>query len=232
MKSTIRKSTYKAIYRLLDRVSPVPFDCGELCGCACCLPEGDDLGIYLLPGEEKIFTGCEEWLTWNYDDAEDYEFPDSWHGKVPFICCNTPPVCDRSMRPIQCRTYPVAPHLMTGDDSSEEKLILILSDIDAPYICPLIEKNSVYVSECDDKVDNNGDDNGDDHGDDHDDLELLNIKTVSENGKHSSDLKLDERFLKATHTIWKHLIKDPLIRDLVILDSDEREFFVPVYPKF
>ena len=220
MKSTIRKSTYKAIYRLLDRVSPVPFDCGELCGCACCLPEGDDLGIYLLPGEEKIFTGCEKWLTWNYDDAEDYEFPDSWHGKVPFICCNTPPVCDRSMRPIQCRTYPVAPHLLSGDDVSEEKLILILSDIDAPYICPLIEENSVSVSGCDD------------NGDDNDDLELQNIKTVSETGRLSGDLKLDERFLKATYTVWKHLIKDPLIRDLVKLDSDEREFFVPVYPKF
>lgn len=200
MKSTIRKTTYKAIYRLLDRVSPVPFDCGELCGCACCLPEGDDLGIYLLPGEEKIFTGCEKWLTWNYDDAEDYEFPDSWHGKIPFICCNTPPVCDRSMRPIQCRTYPVAPHLLSGDDVSEEKLILILSDIDAPYICPLIEANSVSVYGSDD-------DGGD-------------------------DLMLDERFLKATYTVWKHLIKDPLIRDLVKLDSDEREFFVPVYPKF
>lgn len=200
MKSTIRKTTYKAIYRLLDRVSPVPFDCGELCGCACCLPEGDDLGIYLLPGEEKIFTGCEKWLTWNYDDAEDYEFPDSWHGKIPFICCNTPPVCDRSMRPIQCRTYPVAPHLLSGDDISEEKLILILSDIDAPYICPLIEANSVSVYGSDD-------DGGD-------------------------DLMLDERFLKATYTVWKHLIKDPLIRDLVKLDSDEREFFVPVYPKF
>jgi len=200
MKSTIRKTTYKAIYRLLDRVSPVPFDCGELCGCACCLPEGDDLGIYLLPGEEKIFTGCEKWLTWNYDDAEDYEFPDSWHGKIPFICCNTPPVCDRSMRPIQCRTYPVAPHLLSGDDVSEEKLILILSDIDAPYICPLIEANSVSVYGSDD-------DGGD-------------------------DLMLDERSLKATYTVWKHLIKDPLIRDLVKLDSDEREFFVPVYPKF
>ena len=36
MKSTIRKNTYKAIYRLLDRVSPVDYDCGTLCGAACC----------------------------------------------------------------------------------------------------------------------------------------------------------------------------------------------------
>ena len=37
MKSTITKTTYQAIYRLLDRVSPVDFDCGILCGAACCL---------------------------------------------------------------------------------------------------------------------------------------------------------------------------------------------------
>ena len=119
MKSTIRKSTFMAMYRLLDRVSPVDFDCGKLCGCACCVPERseytDDLGIYLLPGEEKIFTGNEDWITWNYDYAEDYEFPDSWSGKVWFLSCNTPPVCDRKKRPLQCRTYPVAPHILQFD---------------------------------------------------------------------------------------------------------------------
>ena len=68
MKSTITKTTYQAIYRLLDRVSPVDFDCGILCGAACCLcdyiPEdipytadGDEnadsyMGLMLLPGEE------------------------------------------------------------------------------------------------------------------------------------------------------------------------------------
>lgn len=220
MKSTIRKSTYRAIYRLLDRVSPVPFDCGELCGCACCMPADKadestarsvyssdqidqiDMGIYLLPGEEKIFTGNEEWLTWNYDNAEDYEFPDSWHGKVPFICCTTPPVCDRSMRPIQCRTYPVAPHILDSGHNKED-LILILSDIDAPYLCPLIEANSIVL----DSIEN-------------------------ETGISISDLELDERFLRATYTVWKRLIKDPLIRDLVRLDSEEREYFIPVYPFF
>ena len=64
MKSTIRKNTYKAIYRLLNRVSPLPTDCGELCAAACCCCGGDgtdadsldfDMGIYLLPGEEKLF---------------------------------------------------------------------------------------------------------------------------------------------------------------------------------
>ena len=55
MKSTIKKSTYKAIYRLLDHVSPLHSDCGELCDAACCTPveelsteneEDFQLGIY------------------------------------------------------------------------------------------------------------------------------------------------------------------------------------------
>ena len=62
MKSSIRKRTYQAIYRLLDRVSPLDCDCGTLCGAVCCTCASNEtednpaLGIYLLPGEEKVFT--------------------------------------------------------------------------------------------------------------------------------------------------------------------------------
>ncbi len=195
MKSTIKKSTFKAIYRLLDRVSPVPYDCGQLCGSACCMSEDTDpdaFGIYLLPGEEKLFTGDEDWLTWSWDMAEDYDFPDSWHGKVYFIKCNTPPVCERAMRPLQCRTYPLAPHIDVIEEEGERKevLRLILSDIDAPYSCPLID------GQMDDE----------------------------------EEFGLDERFVKATYTVWKRLIKDPLIHDLVLLDSLGRNSrFKPIY---
>ena len=108
MKSTIRKSTYKAIYRLLDKVSPLPSDCGQLCGAACCNCGGDDkiedglefdMGIYLLPGEEKLFTRKESWLKWSVEDAEDYEFPDSWSGKIYFVRCKTPPHCPQGAAP-------------------------------------------------------------------------------------------------------------------------------------
>ena len=55
IKGKTRKRTYRAIYRLLDRVSPVPFDCGTICGAACCnaAAEDESLGMMLLPGEEK-----------------------------------------------------------------------------------------------------------------------------------------------------------------------------------
>lgn len=181
MKCSIKKNTYKAIYRLLDKVSPIDGDCGKLCGAACCTCGGDsqeqdgldyELGMYLLPGEEKVFTKKEDWLKWNTEYAEDYDFPDSWFGKIYFIRCKTPPVCERNKRPLQCRTFPLAPHI---DENGE--LRLILSTTELPYVCPLIENN----------------------------------------------IQLNEDFIKATYTVWKRLIKDRLIYDLIVMDSHDRQ---------
>lgn len=139
MKCSIKKQTYRAIYRLLDRVSPVSFDCGLLCGSACCTcGQGEDdeeaqLGIYLLPGEDKLFTKKEDWLHWEKEDALDYDFPDSWFGTIYFVTCLKPPHCERRLRPLQCRFFPLAPHL-----DSSGRLRLILSDLKLPYRCPLI----------------------------------------------------------------------------------------------
>ncbi|MDD4563932.1 MAG: hypothetical protein PHE79_00380 [Eubacteriales bacterium] len=177
MKSTIRKNTYKAIYRLLNRVSPLSSDCGLLCSAACCncgddagYEEGLDfeMGIYLLPGEEKVFSRNETWLKWSMENAEDYEYPDSWKGKIYFVRCKSPPHCPREMRPLQCRFYPLAPYLTEAGE-----LRLILSPVDLPYRCPLVHDR----------------------------------------------IPLQRSFIKATHTVWKRLIKDPLIHDLVEMDS-------------
>ncbi|MGI6736781.1 MAG: hypothetical protein ACOX41_05650 [Anaerovoracaceae bacterium] len=133
MKSSIKKRTWQAVYRLLNRVSPLAGDCGQLCQAACCRPVSPDMGIYLMPGEHKLFTGQEDWLTWDWDYARDYEFPASWSGRVYFIRCNTPPHCVRAMRPLQCRTYPLAPHL-----DARNRLSLVLYSAPTPYVCPLI----------------------------------------------------------------------------------------------
>lgn len=180
MKSSIKKDTFKAIYRLLDKVSPIKGDCGLLCGSICCTYEQNDtvnldddfsLGIYLLPGEEKMFSGNESWLDWSWSYAEDYEFPESWHGKVYFLRCKSAPCCPRESRPLQCRIFPLAPHI---DETG--KLVMIYQNGQLPYACPLI----------------------------------------------SEKIKLNDDFLKANLTVWKHLIKDPLIYDLVTMDSAVR----------
>ena len=172
MKTTIKKRTYQAIYRLLNYITPLTTDCGALCGAACCTSEEEDMIIYLLPGEEKLFTRREDWLIWDYDLAEDYDFPESWFGKVYYVRCKTAPVCPREMRPLQCRFFPLAPHL-----TEDGVLHLIRYPGDLPYVCPLLEK---YV-------------------------------------------RLEPRFVKAVHTVWTHLIRDPLIYDLVEFDSSDRD---------
>lgn len=171
IRSAIRKSTWKAIYRLLDRVSPVPFDCGTVCGAACCMAEGD-VGIYLLPGEDKLHDRKSDWLEWSEQSTEDYDFPSSWKGKVFFVKCKTPPRCPRHLRPMQCRTFPLMP--VIGKDGELE---LIYDDTALPYSCPLIESRA----------------------------------------------QLSEDFVQATRTVWKHLIKDPLIYDFVKMNGNYGE---------
>ena len=181
MKSTIRMKTYKAIYRLLDKVSPLSGDCGLLCGAVCCNFGGQterapfpavELGIYLLPGEDKLFAREEDRSRWETVNARDYDFPDSWKGKVYFIRCAGASSCRRDQRPIQCRTFPLAPHI------TEDGVFLLIPYTDPlPYKCPLIEENT----------------------------------------------PLDAKFVKATYTAWTRLLKDPLILDLVEMDSRHRD---------
>ena len=185
IRSTITKKEYQAIYRLLDRVSPLEYDCGTLCGAACCTterngeqsdgsdPEGSsEMGIYLLPGEEQLHMEDTDWMTVRVSRAEDHDLPDSWDGDVYFVRCKTPPVCPREKRPIQCRTFPLAPHL---DEDGE--LSMVYNDLELPYECPLIE----------------------------------------------DEIPLNDEYVEATIEAGQRLIQDPLIYDLVRMDSEARE---------
>lgn len=187
MKSSINKNTFKAIYRLLDKVSPLDKDCGLLCSAACCTCDNNEgseaivpgtsddadyeMGIYLLPGEEQMFTGDEDWIKWGHMAAEDFEFPESWYGDVYFLECRTAPCCPRKKRPLQCRFYPLTPHI-----DSRGELWLIYQNTELPYECPLIEAR----------------------------------------------MPLNHSFMKATYTVWRRLLQDPLIYDMVLMDSEYR----------
>lgn len=160
IKSTITARTYRAIYRLLDRVSPVSFDCGTLCNAACCSLEdmdpyydmteeeieaGEleaDMGMIMLPGEDKIHDKNDGWLEWTSDSTDVLDYPESWNGMVHFAKCQGHYHCNRKMRPIQCRTFPVAPHL---DENGV--LHLILDDLELPYTCPLQDAGEELVLE-------------------------------------------------------------------------------------
>lgn len=200
MKSTITKEKYLEIYEMLNKVSPVDYDCGRLCEAACCTcnfepddieftAEGDEnadnyMGLYLLPGEEKVYEdefGSNEahdnWIKWGSIRAEDYEYPESWTGRVYFIECKTAPKCNREYRPIQCRTFPLAPHI------SEDDTFHVIVNCDLlPYECPLLES------------------------------------AFNDDGEY----ELNQDFVDVTWQAWNELVKDPLIYDLVKMDSDYR----------
>jgi len=129
----LTKDDYLKIYQILDKATPLKEDCGKICGKLCCKQDNEDLGMYLLPGEETMLDRSEKWLVWNEHDPIDYDFPPSWTEKVFFVRCLGD--CPREKRPIQCRTFPLAPHL-----TKEGTLALIRETLPLPYQCPLIEK--------------------------------------------------------------------------------------------
>ena len=185
---------WRAVYRLLNKVETEVYDCGTLCGSACCAcnKEAEDLGIYLFPGEHLLFqellrsgsepdekgskgaggsriTGSDptltDWLEWSCEDPRELGFPDSWTEPVYFLKCRTAPCCPRQLRPLQCRTFPLKP--VIGENGVLE---MIWNDEDLPYRCPIIEQN----------------------------------------------MPIHDDFYKATYTVWTHLMRDQRIFDLVL----------------
>ncbi len=137
------KISIKNIYERLDKVSPLEFDCGKLCGEICCVYDSEDypnedLALFLIPGEELMYEGSDEFKVY-YVDAKELDFPHSWKGDVGLVKCRNPPKCDRKIRPIQCRTFPLVPHISKNGDFH-----LVIDETEFPYKCPIIEKNMKF----------------------------------------------------------------------------------------
>ena len=170
------KRTIQKIYQRLDEVTPVDFDCGKLCGEVCCVYDADEthteeLVLYLLPGEELMYEDSPDFELY-YMDSSEIRYPHSWKENIYLVKCKNPPRCDRSIRPIQCRTFPLVPHI-----SKNGEFHLVLDETEFPYECPIIR----------------------DH------------------------IKLNEDFINVTYEIWKMLISNPLVYDLVDMDSKDRD---------
>ena len=143
MKCSITKEDYLKIYEMTENSSPLgEFDCGSLCDSICCTVENKneenilmDMVNYLLPGEEELLENEHGWFELYYETTEEYEYPDSWHGKVYYIKCTNPPYCNRKLRPIQCRSFPLSPHI-----DKDNNLHLIYDEDDMTYQCPIISE--------------------------------------------------------------------------------------------
>ena len=182
MKGILSEKTYKKIYDLLNKVEHLDYDCGVLCDKICCQKTEPDMGIYLLPNEHLVLREEKDWLSWGKHPVRDYDFPSSWEGETFFISCNSN--CPREKRPLQCRTFPLTPHL-----NQKGKLFLIWETLTLPYLCPILQEQR----------------------------------------------SLNRDFIKNLYQAWQILITDPLIKDLVVYDSNnrlrQRRPIKIVYPK-
>lgn len=92
---------YCELYQQLEHVTPLRFDCGRLCGGACCRSDPEQPGMYLFPGEEAMFSGKAGFT------VTGAVLPG--YGPVPLLACEG--ACTRSERPLSCRVFPLAPAL-------------------------------------------------------------------------------------------------------------------------
>ena len=150
------KEIYKAIYRHLDDLTPLPLDCGELCGKLCCSSYDDDeTGMYLFPGERVMYEPVPDWAKIQKSGLV------LAGEKVDFFDCNGK--CNRTLRPLACRIFPLFPYIDIGGElhmimDPRGKGIcplakaMTLSDLDGKfvdtvrYISKLMMKNSLLYS--------------------------------------------------------------------------------------
>lgn len=127
------ESFYKLIYSVLGTYTPLKADCGVSCGKACCEGDKDGDGMYLFPGEQEVYSPLPEWAAISETDFE-YD-----KGKfAPLFSCDG--VCDRNMRPLACRIFPLTPYI------SKEGELTVTVDPRAKGMCPL---SDLYVSDFD-----------------------------------------------------------------------------------
>ncbi len=118
MKPTDYEALYHTIFRTLGDHTPLPADCGVLCGGACC--KGDaQTGMRLFPHEPTTLPVIQ---------TED--------GGRLVVCGGT---CDRQMRPLACRIFPFFP---TIDDKGR---IFVETDDRARRLCPLLSHSDELV---------------------------------------------------------------------------------------
>ncbi|MCL2512641.1 MAG: hypothetical protein FWF08_01965 [Oscillospiraceae bacterium] len=112
----------KKAYELLEKTTPLDFDCGKICGSRCC--KGDGMtGMNLFPHETDIIKNVPGFSVYESDGNISY----------PVMVCGGS--CDRRMRPFGCRIYPLFPLVTLG--SRQNPKVTVIHDPRAVKNCPL-----------------------------------------------------------------------------------------------
>jgi hypothetical protein len=115
---------WERAYALLDELTPIKADCGELCKKRCCKGNGED-GMILFPYEKDFLSG-QRFLSFSQKDGFDTA-----------ICKGR---CKREWRPMACRIYPFVPVF-----KSNSEMIEVQPDPRATYVCPLVLHGGEYI---------------------------------------------------------------------------------------
>ena len=110
----------------LETLTPLSADCGRLCDAACCRDlEGEETGMLLFPGEEDAYRHLNGW-----------KVRETALGSM-VIC---PGTCEREMRPLSCRIFPLLPVMREGK-------VKVAMDQRAGVVCPLYREGLKSLSE-------------------------------------------------------------------------------------
>ena len=120
-------------------------NCGDLCDCHCCRDNhetGEAMGIYFLPYEYETMQLENDIIDHDRTEkhtSEEYLFTDEIEYLV-YSYCKSVLGCHRDLRPIQCRSYPFAPHLDKG-------VLSLVIEKNQEHDCPLIKMKENWRQE-------------------------------------------------------------------------------------
>lgn len=124
---------------LLENVTPLPTDCGQLCSAACCRDSQDEdeiAGMLLFPGEAELYKHQGTWM-------ELLPSAVLFDGEpVELLTCYLP--CPRKHRPLACRIFPLVPYVKYNENGEER--LTVRMDVRSKPVCPLYDSGMAGLS--------------------------------------------------------------------------------------
>lgn len=118
-------NSYEWAYQKLNRLTPLPLDCGSLCNQACCQGTEEN-GMWLFPGEDELFFDEPSFLI-----QPTGRFFSSGRSLNLLVCSGN---CCRELRPLSCRIFPLVPYI------NSKELVMVDIDPRAKPICPITKE--------------------------------------------------------------------------------------------
>lgn len=118
---------YQRVYDMIGDATPLSTDCGKLCGSKCCEETDAGEGMYLFPREERLYRPHMADNSFKIYPTDLYT--DLSHCVYLYTCRGH---CDRALRPLGCRIFPLVPYKKPGGTLS-----VILDPRGAQGLCPL-----------------------------------------------------------------------------------------------